>query len=191
MIRRLFLLSLAMLTFAVFAAAAPILTLTPASGNVTAEPGSVSGFGFTLFPDSDEWITVVSSFLLFETNPDLGFYEDYIGMQGGPTDGILAPGGPNWVQSFDSSQGFGVGAFFISPLANLGDRNDAQLIVLYERFSADPATCSTCNLGSGEFSFDVSITAGTNPVPEPGTLSLMLLSLAISGVVRYRWQPRH
>lgn len=190
MMRRLILLTLAIVTIAAFAAAAPILTLTPSSGNISGEPGNVTGFGFTLTADPDEWISVVSSFLLFESNPDLGFYEDYIGLQGGPTDGLLAPGSPDWVQAFHSNQGFGIGAFFLSPLANLGDRNDAQLIVLYERFSADPSTCDTCNLGSGEFVFDVSITADTNPVPEPGTWSLLLLSLVIAGAVRYRWQPQ-
>jgi hypothetical protein len=76
MMRHFLLLTLALLTMASIAATAPILTLTPSSGNLTGEPGSVVGWGFHLSPDPDEWITVVSSFLLFESNPDLGFYED-------------------------------------------------------------------------------------------------------------------
>ncbi|MCW5966197.1 MAG: PEP-CTERM sorting domain-containing protein [Bryobacterales bacterium] len=187
--RRLIFLTLAMFTIAALAAAAPILTLTPPSGNISGEPGGIAGFGFTFTADPDEWITVVSSFLLFETNPELGFYEDYMALQGGPDNGALAPGSPAWVQAFDPNQGFGLGAFFLSPLANVGDRNDAQLIVIYERFSADPSTCGTCNLGSGEFSFDVSITAAAaSQVPEPGTLSLLVLSLVIAGAVRCRRQ---
>ncbi|MCU0227442.1 MAG: PEP-CTERM sorting domain-containing protein [Bryobacterales bacterium] len=187
---RILTLSLAILMAAAAAVAAPILTLSPSSGNISGEPGSVTGWGFTLTSDSNEWITVVSSFLLFESNPDLGFYDDFIGLQGGPSDGVLAPGDPAWTQAFDPNQGFGLGAFFLSPLANLGDRNDAQLIVLFERFSADPTTCVDCNLGSGEFTFNVSITADTNPVPEPGALWLVALSLGAIGLFRKRWQPQ-
>lgn len=170
-------------------AAAPILTLNPSSGSIVGAPGGVTGWGFTLTSDPNDWITVAGSLLLFETNPGIGFYQDYIGVQGGPSGGVLEPGAADWVQGFDPLLGQGVGAYDISSFVPVGMSNEAQLFVFFHRFSASPLTCGDCYLGSGELIANVRITAGEisgpQPIPEPSTVSLFLLAGAL-GVIYTR-----
>lgn len=152
--------------------AGPILTLDPSAGNLLGSPGATVGWGFRISADSSEWISFVTSFLLFETEPGIGVYEDLIGPKGGPVDRVLSPGSSDWVESFDLSQGLGLGAFEVAPFAPLGTVNRAQLIVFYERFSDDPSLCPDCFLGSGELQANVGVTVGE--IPEPGTWSLVV-----------------
>ena len=69
--------------------AAPVLTITPA-GAASGTPGATVGWGFSLTPDDTEWITVIASFVLNESNASLGVYSDLIGSQGGPAGGGVA-----------------------------------------------------------------------------------------------------
>jgi hypothetical protein len=169
--------------------AAPILTLDPSSGTIVGAPGGEAGWGFSLTSDDDEWITVIASFLTDESDPALGFYQDFIGAQTGPSNGPLEPGSPAWVQSYDPINGTGVGTYFLSPLALLGSFNNATLVILYERYSANPFECDDCYLGEGELTASVSIQVADTqpePIPEPSTLLLMAGGLAALALVRHR-----
>lgn len=173
------------LLLSAFAAAAPMITLDPPSGNITGLPGETVGWGFRVTADTNEWIAFVGSFLLFESDPGIGVYEDLIGSKGGPVNGVLSPGSPVWEESFDYAQGLGLGAYAIAPLAPVGSVNRARLFVLYERFSQDPSVCEDCLLGSGELTADVGVTVGE--IPEPGTMSLVAAAaLALFAVQRRR-----
>jgi hypothetical protein len=154
---------------------APLIQLIPGDGGVETTPGSITGWGFRIVSDQTEWITFIGSFLTNESNPTLGFYQDLIAVQGGPS-GFLAPGAPDWVQEFNFNAGTGLGAYIIDPFAQPdGLPNTAQLYVLYERFSDDPSVCSECFLSSGEVVLEVSAAAvPESTVPEPGSLTLML-----------------
>ncbi|MCC6344444.1 MAG: PEP-CTERM sorting domain-containing protein [Bryobacterales bacterium] len=154
---------------------APVLTLIPSSGFAGGAPGGVTGWGFSMVSDPNEWISFITSFPLTESNPGLGFYQDFIGLAGGPSGGVLEPGAPDWVQTFDALAGTGLGAYYLNPFALIGDTNTGTLMVIYERFSGDPATCGGCLLGQDELTANFEAAA----TPEPGTAPLVLMGVGL------------
>lgn len=157
--------------------AAPLLTLE--QNNISSTPGGIASWMFRLTPDSTNWTSVTSSFLVMESNPGLGLYLDEIGLLGGPS-GRLGPLDADWLGN--------VGYYQLDPFSLVGDRNEAILWVTYELFSGDPSTCSGCLISSGIQEFNVSVevvSQVTNPVPEPGTWSV-----GLAGVVMVAWQMR-
>jgi hypothetical protein len=158
--------------------AAPMFTLD--NPNLSIAPGETGEWEFRLEADDTHWVSVTSSFLLFETDPLIGLYEDEIGMQGGP-DGRLAPGAPDWTGTAARYQ--------VSPLAPIGSFNNAVLVVLYELFSDDPATCDSCLLESGSFETSVSVSVVAPPdvaIPEPGTWQLLAAGAGLLALARWR-----
>ncbi len=154
----------------------------PDGAAINGAPGQAVGWGFKLTGDSSNWVSITGSLLLFETNPGIGFYNDLIGLQGGPTGGALAPNA-TWQQGYDAWKREGLGEFVIDALAMPGDSNGGGLLVLYELFSADPNVCgSACLNGSGSIlvPFNVNVTAAP-AVPEPGTGLLFALAAATGG----------
>lgn len=158
--------------------AAPMFTLD--NPDLTIAPGETGEWEFRLEADDTHWVSVTGSFLLFETDPLLGVYEDEIGLQGGP-DGRLAPGAPDWTGVLARYQ--------VSPLTPIGSFNGATLVVLFELFSDDPATCDSCFLESGSFETSVSISVVEPPevvVPEPGTWQLLAAGAGLLALARLR-----
>ena len=152
--------------------ASPVLTLDPSSGNISGPAGSTVGWGFSLTSDQTDWISVIGTVALFETNPALGSFTDLIGPQGGPTSGALAAGAADWVQMFDLSVASGLGSFAIDPGAHIGDSDSGTFRVLYETFTDNPATCGGCMLGVGSVDVGFTVTAAAQ-TPEPGTWLLV------------------
>lgn len=142
----------------------PVLTLSPAHLHIL--PGSSGSIFFTMKADQTNWVTAVSSFILTQTDPTFGIYDDVIGALGGPVDAVLAPGSPDW-----SDQ---LGIYFVSPDPATAV-NSGTIRVLYEEFSGDPNACVECYLGPGSFDVEFEITT----IPEPGTW----LSLAAGGAL--------
>ncbi|MFN7935868.1 MAG: PEP-CTERM sorting domain-containing protein [Bryobacteraceae bacterium] len=171
--------------------AAPVLTLTP-SAAVAGAPGATVGWGLSLTADDAEWITVIGSFVLSESNASLGVYGDLAGSQGGPVGGLLPPSPqPAWVQDFDLSVFTGLGFYAIDPLAAAGAVNSGTIRVLYERYSDDPTQCGDCFLGSAEWDVEFSVTVEETSVPEPGTWGIIATGVGAAMIRRMRYSIPH
>jgi hypothetical protein len=162
---------LSLLTLSAAAVHAGQLTLDPPSGVVQGTPGQTVGWGFTLNSDPNQWISVVTTMLLNETDPDIGTYSDLLGQLGGPDNGVLAPGAPDWKLPFDAGQGTGIGAFAIDPNAAIGSVDRGVLDMAVELFSANPNVCPSCAVGFTDVDvpFEVQVVApgSVSSVPEP------------------------
>jgi hypothetical protein len=171
---RKFLMSLTLLAGPAISFASPVLTLDPPSGDISGQAGSTVGWGFRLTSDGTGWISVIGTVALFETNPALGSFTDFIGPQGGPVSGALAAAA-DWVQLFDLSAASGLGAFAIDPGAQIGDSDSGTFRVLYETFTDNPATCGGCmdGVGSVDVGFSVTAAATVSATPEPGSWVLV------------------
>jgi hypothetical protein len=158
-------------------------TLTLDNPNLMGAPGQTVGWGFTLTADPTNWITVVGSTLINESNSSLGTYSDRIALQGGPVDFFLAPGPTNWIQSFDLLGSTGLGSYTIDFNAVEGAINNGELLVVIELFSStNPADCSeSCYVGTEELIVPFSVMvgpSGSSEVPEPSTLGIVGLGAA-------------
>jgi len=63
------------------ATAGPIIIFDPSGGAISGAPGDTIGWGFTVQSDPGMMTSFLSSFTLFETNPSIGLYTDFIGSQ--------------------------------------------------------------------------------------------------------------
>ena len=153
--------------------AGPVLTLDPLNGSIQGHPGQTVGWGFTLTSDPADWISVVTTTLVSETDPGLGIYMDHAGALGGPANGVLAPGAAPWTVPF----GPGIGAYFVDPGATVGLVDQGMLELNYETFSADPNLCTNCALGFADLQVPFQVEAAA--APEPGTWWLAIPLLLI------------
>ena len=107
-----------LLTAAALHAGTVTLDLNPLGGSITGGPGDTVGWGFKLTNSTADWISVTSSALTFETNPSLGVYTDFIGLQSGPLPSFALAPSTFWSETFDGvSQG--IGSYAISSSASL------------------------------------------------------------------------
>lgn len=166
-------------------AAAPVFTLDPVDGAITGPAGSTRGWGFTLSSDPNRWLSVIASLLLTESDPSVGFYQDYIGALGGPVNFVLPPGDPDWHLDFNEAFLEGAGGFTFDPAAPLNAINSGTLRVIIEAYFDDPSVCGAACLDETlTFDLDFSATVSADPgpdVPEPATLMLTGLALAAAG----------
>lgn len=158
-----------LIVWASAATAGPIVTLDPSNGMITGSPGDTVGWGFTVQADPSFTTNFTASFTLFETNPSIGFYTDFIGSQGGPVGFTLPAGAPDWVETFDPVLQTGIGSFTIDPGALPGAVDSGVIHIEYEQ------SCSSC-FGSVELPFQVAVAA---PTPEPGTFLLGMAGLLL------------
>lgn len=168
------------------ASADPILTLNPVV--ISGTPGQTIGWGFTLTPDSLYYISISSAFIDTESNPAVGFFTDWISLAGGPSSGVLAPGGSDWVQAYSASLGTGFGQYAIDSNALPGDSTTGTFLVIYSRYSGDPNSCGSCFVDSQFLSplFQVNVTAtDVSGVPEPGWTATLGVGM-ILGVAAWR-----
>lgn len=175
------LLTLILLTGA--AHAAPVFQLTP-QAEITGLPGTTTGWGLQVNRDATEWISFIGSQILSEFDPGFGLYTDFIGAPMSPAANNVAPGGGTVLIPFDIATQSGLGSYQISPLANAGDFNTGTLLILFERYSDNPAICGTgCLLGSDFEALDFTVRA--SEVPEPATAGLVAAAcLALTGLAR-------
>jgi len=155
-----------------------IFTLNPSSGAISGWAGETVGWGFDLTADSTYWTTIIGTVVLGETDPALGTFTDFISPQGGPGDGVLPPGSPDWVENFDPVNFLGFGSYAIAADAPVGASDSGTFLVQYEQFSGDPATCVDCFVSSNIFleSFTVNVVSA----PEPSTWVPMLIAVLLA-----------
>lgn len=173
------------------ASADPVITLDAPGGVIAGAPGDTIGWGFTVTSDPAYLTTFVTSFTLFETNPSIGFYTDFIGAQGGPENFTLPAGAPDWVQTFDPVQQTGMGSFAINPGALPGAIDSGVIHIEYEMVLASSSfspfagstNCGVSCFASVELPFAVTVSA---PAPEPATCVLEVVGLVLVGIGRKR-----
>lgn len=155
-------------------------------GVVAGNSGDTIGWGFDVSGDLTHWISFTGSVTLSETNPAVGFYTDFIGMQGGPLNAVLAPFSPDWVQTFDGVNQTGIGSFTLDPGAIPGSTDSGVIRILYASYNGDPNVCSLCSPTPGfvDVVFTVNITA---PTPEPASWSLVAVGLVWLRSRRRAW----
>ncbi len=169
--------------------AAPIIELGPTNGQITGAAGSTVGWGFSLTPDPNLWVSVIGSVLLTETDPSLGLYTDFIGTLGGPVSFATPAGGATWTLSFKNATSEGVGSFEIASNAAVGAVNSGKLRISVEYFTGNPFTCGSCAAGSEDFDLEYQITVTEPPageIPEPSTYALCGLTLSLGWYLRKR-----
>src|SRR5262249_9818875 len=113
-------------------------------------------------------------------------YTDFAGLLGGPTNGVLAPGAPDWVVTFDALNQLGLGGFTIDPGAPLGAIDAGVLDLNYETFSADPNSCGNCATGFFDLLVPFQVQAAVEAAPEPAAVWLIGGALLVLGVVGRR-----
>lgn len=158
--------------------AAPILTLQPAAGTVTAGVGETVGWGFTLENGSDFLVATLSEFI--PASPDVT-YTDLIS----PQFHVVGPGpldSPVWIQAFDFSTLEGFGALTIGPGASPGSSIAGTLVLYYDLFAASPNDPGfdpdSLIVAAAELRVPIQVLVRAldppqTPVPEPGTLLLV------------------
>lgn len=155
---------------------------------LTGSPGQTVGWGFDMTPDPVFYLSVSAAFIDSESNPALGVFSDFISLSGGPVGGVLAPGSPNWTESYDSAALKGFGEYFIDSNAVPGDTNLGQFLVILLRYSGDPNSCGSCFVDSQFALVDFGVNV-SEPVPEPasGAAAGIFAALLIG---RYRTSRR-
>jgi hypothetical protein len=168
-------------------AANVVLLLNPPGGTLLILPGQTSGWGFTLDNQTADWISVTGSALTFESNPSLGVYTDFIGLQGGPLPSFALAPFSSWSEVFDGvSEGVGSYTAFLTAGPFAEDRGFVQ--VNFDIFSDDPFN-GGAQTGSSSASAPFVIDIGTPPsadVPEPSTMALSALTLMVCAWRRLR-----
>lgn len=162
------------------------LTVTPPQGALAGSAGSDVGWSFTITSDPTYWVSAIASDLIAQTSPSLGVYTDFIGIEGGPTNGVLAPKALPWTESFDDIS-HGIGAFTIDPGAVLGASDSGTIEIQYVTYSQDPNVCPTCAVGTGSLltPFTVDVVAPA-PTPEPSEVWCMAVGCGLLLLRRYR-----
>ena len=164
------------LVCAMRADAAPMLTLLPASGGVTAAPGETVGWGYEIVNDDPTQWLVISSLATdgfqYGSGSDLIF--DFP---------IIAPGS-SWTQAYVSGVQ-GLFEFTWDSSVPLAFVNNGSFILTGEFWDGDPFqggqfVSSTPDLSAA---YSVAVTT-TSPVPEPSTLLLLAAGIVVITRVR-------
>ena len=155
--------------------AAPVPTLQALPATVSGQPGGVVGWGLSLtYPAPADWVVLNDSF--FTGSTVYGTYKDYV-----VSEFVVAgaaPESPTVTIPFSRTSGTGLGEFDIN--SKVPDISiTGNIVVDYSIFSQDP--------NSPTFDPDSFVTAGqasapvtVNIVPEPQTLGLIFIAIAVS-----------
>jgi hypothetical protein len=192
MTKSLFLVAAILVTGTGALTASPVVSLNPVDGAIFGSPGDTIGWGFDVQADATQWVSFAGSFTLLETNPSVGVYTDFIGMQGGPVNAVMGPGAPDWIEPFDSGSQTGIGSFAIDPSVIPGSSDSGVIRVLYVSYSIDPNFCfveCTQTPGFMDVPFTVEVAAPPpSGAPEPASLVSVLIGM--SALIYRRFSKR-
>lgn len=162
--------------------AAPVLTLNPANGVVSGDPGSTVGWGFTLSNDSGFLVPSLVVFCegAFNTAcaPTYGTFTDFAARS------QVNVVGPTVAQTFNNATQQGIGSFTINANAPAGATDTGTMFLVYDTYSCD-ITNSNCNPTQSAFSqllsapASVRVAGASAAVPEPGTTALLFVGLVL------------
>lgn len=177
--------------------ALPVLSLSPASGALAGQPGSVVGWGFTISnPDPNFLVVTSASFCTTQViagttfcdqlpSPSLGTFTDFIGqfnfIVAGP-----APESPSVSQAFDANLLTGIGSFVFSPGAALYDTFAGEILLSYDLYSRSPND-PLFDSGSDFISSGETLTAAASATASPEPSTWLLLAPALAALW---WQRR-
>ena len=162
------------------------LLLTPGA-TAGGEPGSFVGWGYGVL-ESDGYL--VPTFSELNPAPADGLYIDFVSL---PSNFLVIPPSVLTGQAFDPLLETGIGEFFIDPATPPGTIINGTITLHYDLYSLDPDVDPTSFLtGDNTISVDASIevTAPPDAAPEPATLFVVLNTLALGFVWRYRFGRR-
>ncbi len=188
--------TLSFLLAAVFAACAqpapvplPTLTLIPANGHVSGDPGTAVGWGFTFtYTAPSDWAVLTGS--EFTGSPVYGTYVDYLSQPNAPL--YVAGPAPEsssitvaWNPSANPQ--LGLGEFDINSTAAMGANITGNIVVHYSIFSQDPND-QNFNPDTSTVIADATLTdpAQVNVSPEPASLLLMSAAFVPFALARGR-----
>ncbi len=179
---------------AVFATAGCASTLSleaiPGGGAVSAGPGDVAGWGFTLTNTTTDWVVLNDSF--FTGSTVFGNYMDYLVLPGAPLyEAGPAPENSTVMQTWDgtTSPPLGLGEFDLNQIVPPGTLISGQIGVDYTLFSQDPNSPTfdpASFVSSGQFFTPVTVFVA----PEPGSVLLIGAGLLGLGLARRRKHAR-
>jgi PEP-CTERM motif len=164
------------------------LTLNPADGALTGQPGQSVGWGFTI-QDDTFWVTVVRTAFCstfsggFPCDPvSNGNYMDFTAFNFVDSQPSSMGGPDTSQQTFDALSNLGTGSFTIAASTPIGALMSATIVIEYNLYDGDPTTGGVLQ-GGDNF---ITAMASVLVIPEPGTLLLMGTALAGVGLLRRR-----
>ena len=173
--------------FAMCSQAAPMLTLLPASGNISGSPGAVVGWGFTLTDSTpSEWVLLTGS--QFTGSPVFGTYVDYLSSNNAPTY-VVGPSPENSIiqVAWNRSTMAGLGEFEINSTASAFVSIPGNILVRYSVFSQDPLGPNfDPDTATVVADATVSVPAQVDIAPEPGSGWIIAVLLPLAWLLRRR-----
>jgi len=162
------------------------LTTDPFDGSIAGMPGETVGWGFTLTWNSDaEWMSVTSSALTFETNPSLGTYTDFVGLQGGPLPNYALAPSTSWAEVFDAVTMQGLASYQIALDAVPFAYDSGSLVVFFDTFDGNPLD-GGLQTGSSSVAAPFAVAVAATTVPEPSYVVLGCICILASALLRRR-----
>lgn len=180
--KRLILLGFALTLLACPAMASPTLTLLPTNGDISGQPGTTIGWGFSITNTENFLIPTSFQFLPSST---LGTFTDFTG-EPFYNFFVVGPGYPDGTtvtQAFDPNLGTGVGSFTIANTASLWQSAIGNIIMTYDLYSVSPYEWDSLGYVPDPIATDqvLTVAARVNVVPLPG--AVWLLGSGLLGLV--------
>jgi hypothetical protein len=168
-------------------ASAVTLTLSPASGNLTALPGQTVGWGFTVNSPTEYFVPTAVNFVPASGD---GVFTDMLGPR--LTVFVAGPApdeNPLVSEAFNIGLGTGLASFTVNAGVPLGTVIGGNILIDYDLFSVSPNNPlfdpGAHYLGAGTtISLDASILVDNTPVsetPEPSAAVLLASGILLAG----------